>query len=113
MLVIPAQYLRPVSLTLATSPTQPNSAASNGKTLHLFNRPLSVRFADKLNETAIFPSWDLDLHRNSTVSHGSEFYLTIKPNIVDVTKRREERPQRVLRNKRRQTTNEHRGVVWV
>ena len=64
------------SLTLTRSPAQPDPAALDGKTLHLFNCPLGIRFADELNKTAISPSRDLDLHGISTVSHGSEFYLT-------------------------------------
>ena len=49
------------SLTLAASPTQPNSAASDGKALHLFDCPLSIRLADELDEAAVLPSRNLDL----------------------------------------------------
>ena len=53
--------LRSVSLTLTASPAQPNPTTSNGETLHLFDRSLSVRLTDKLNEATIFPGRNLDL----------------------------------------------------
>ena len=53
-----------VSLTLTAPPTQPDSAAPDRETLHFLDRPFSIWFADELNESAVFPSRNLDLHTN-------------------------------------------------
>ena len=52
------------SLTLTASPTQSDPAAPDGETLHLFDCPFCIWLADELNESAVFPSRNLDLHTN-------------------------------------------------
>lgn len=53
--------IRLVQLTLTTSPAQPDPATSDGETLHLFDRSLSVWLADELNESTVFPSRNFNL----------------------------------------------------
>ena len=90
--------IQSVLLTLAASPTQPDSTAPNRETLHLFDRPLSIWFADELNESAVFPSRNLDLYiRTRAVSINQNAFRREMPNVVDITERCEKRPQSVLR----------------
>ena len=50
--------------TLATAPTETDTTAANGETLHLLDGVLSIGLANELDEAAVLAHRDLDLQRD-------------------------------------------------
>jgi hypothetical protein len=78
---------------LTTSPAEPNATTSNSKSVHVLDGPLRISLVLELDEATMLARRHL--------------------HIMDLAKRHEERPERLLADERGQPAHEDSGVVVV